>query len=111
MQLDLSSWMLDQARIARDTALEQVEHNAEPEWKDEAWAWLVRYLEQHPTFFPDDVWAAGCPEPREARAFGPLVLKASKQGLIVKTSERRQRTRGNCAEAGVWASKIYKGAR
>jgi len=99
---------LFEAREARDKGMKQVEENASSEWKEMAWEWLVNYLEVNEEFFPDDVWAAGLPVPKELRAFGPLVLRAARAGYIVKSGKLRQRTRGHGTAAAVWASTIYR---
>ncbi len=99
---------LDEAKAARDAALEQVEGNADAAWKEYAWQWLLGYLRSHEEFFPDDVWAAGLAKPVELRAFGPLVLRAARLKLIVKTGRLRARTRGHATAAAVWRSAVYE---
>jgi hypothetical protein len=101
---------LEQARADRDAAMQQVAEHAPVEWKDRAWSWLLGYLRAHAEFFPDDVWAAGCPVPPERRAFGPLVLKASRAGLIVRTGRTRPRTLGHATSGDVWRSTVYQEA-
>lgn len=97
------------ARTERDIALVRVEQAAPDEWKERAWSWLCSYLETHPSFFPDDAWAEGLEPPPELRAFGPIVQRAAREGLIVKTGEFRQRTRGHATAAAVWRSTIFAG--
>jgi hypothetical protein len=97
------------ARVARDEAMERVETNAGDEWRTEAWAWLHGYLETHGELFPDTDLRDG-PEPRERRAWGVLVRRALKEGLIVGTGEFRARTRGHCTPGPVYRSLIYREA-
>ncbi len=101
---------IGQARAERDEALAAVEDAADDGWKSRAWAWLLEYLKRNELFFPDDCWAAGLEPPKERRVLGALVLRASKEGLIVKTDVRRQRTLGHAAEAVVWRSTLWQGA-
>lgn len=96
------------ARLARDEAMVRVETNAGDEWRTEAWAWLRGYLETHASFFADDVWDAGCPVPHDRRAFGPLVQRAKREGLIVATGEWRPRSRGHASVAMVYRSVVYR---
>lgn len=105
--------MTDEATLfdalrARDEAMAAVEENADDQWKREAWEWLVGYLRTHDEFFPDDAWSEGLAPPRERRAFGPLVQRAARQGLIVKSGRLRQRVRGHGTPAEVWTSTIYE---
>lgn len=99
---------IETARTERDIALIRVAQAAPDEWKDHAWSWLVDYLEHHATFFPDDAWEAGLEAPPELRAWGPIVQRAAREGLIVKSGQFRQRTRGHATAAAVWRSMIYR---
>lgn len=99
---------LETARVERDDAMQRVSDHAPVEWKDEAWTWLVRYLRTHAEFFPDDAWNEGLSEPPNARAFGPVVQRAARQGLIVKAGRLRPRTRGHATRAEVWTSTLYR---
>jgi hypothetical protein len=93
---------------ARDEAMAAVEENADEQWRSYAWDWLVDYLRTHDEFFPDSVWGAGLTPPRERRAFGPLVQRAAREGLIRKTGRTRQRVRGHGTPAEIWESTIYE---
>ncbi len=95
------------ARVRRRDGMTRADEHADSQWRADAWAWLGAYLRTHPTFFADDAWPAGCPRPREARAFGPLVLRAAREGLIRKTGTFRARTSGNLTPAPVWESLVY----
>jgi len=102
---------IEQARRERDDALDRVDRGADEEWKDYAWSWAYAYLRSHREWFPDDSWAEGLVEPREARAFGPVVLRLLRAGFMARTGEMRQRTRGHAALGPVWRSTIYTGER
>lgn len=97
-----------QARRARDEALERVEAAAPAQWTERAYAFLVDYLRHHETMFPDDLWEAGLEEPHELRAIGPVLLRARRAGLMVKTGELRQAVRSHLTERPVWRSLIFE---
>jgi len=93
----------------RDTAIAQVEANADDNWLAEAYDELVRYLRSHPEFFVDDWWTeTKIAEPRESRALGPVVMKAARAGLMVKSGSFRKSVRSNMTEKPVWLSQIYR---
>lgn len=95
----------------RDAALAAVEANADDDWLTEAYDQLVAYLQNHPEFFVDDFWSAtGLREPREARALGPVVMRAARAGLMEKTGDFRKSVRSNMTEKPVWRSLIHLGA-
>lgn len=102
----------EQAREQRDEGIRRVEAGAEVEWKDTAWNILIGYLRVHPDFFVDDLWKrTNLPWPQEARAIGPIILRAARSGYIVKTGEYRPSVRSNMSIKPVWKSLIYEGNR
>lgn len=93
----------------RNAALIQVEQGADPDWMATAWDALVHYLETHPEWFADDFWAATTVErPRESRALGPLVLRAAREGLMVKSGRFRKSVASNMTEKPIWESNVYR---
>lgn len=98
---------IEQARRDRDEGLARVEAGADDGWSAYAYAWACAYLRTHDEWFPDDSWSLGLAEPREARAFGPVVLRLIRAGYMVKSGEFRERTRGHAALGPVWRSRIY----
>jgi hypothetical protein len=93
----------------RDAALAQVEANADESWLADAYDALVAYLKGHEEFFVDDWWQrTGFREPREARALGPVVMRAARAGLMEKTGNFRKSIRSNMTEKPVWRSLIYR---
>ena len=105
-----ASRSLELAHAERDLAMTRVESAAPVEWRITAWAWLLDYLATHAEFFPDDVWEAGLEVPPERRAFGPLVQRAAREGLIVKAGYMRARTLGHATRAEVWKPTIHQEA-
>lgn len=98
---------IDDARRERDEGLSRVEAAADARWTAYAYAWACSYLRTHREWFPDESWSLGLVEPREARAFGPVVLRLIRNGFISRTGEQRQRTRGHAATGPVWRSTVY----
>lgn len=91
--------------------LEEVDRKAEREgWRERALTWLHGYLLEHAEFFPDDVWAAGMPEPLERRWMGAVVREAARRQWITTTDRVRPRTSGNLTVARVWRSALYRPA-
>ena len=74
-------------------------------WAEDAYAWLRLFLRHHSEFFPDTDLREG-PEPPDRRAWGPLIRRAKKDGLIVPTGEYRPRSRGHCTPGAVYRSLI-----
>jgi hypothetical protein len=94
------------AERQRDEAIAQAEANADVEWRDTALRFLRRYAEAHTTVFVDDLWAAGMPRPREARALGAVMKRAAREGLIENTGSGRPSIASNLAMKPVWRSLV-----
>lgn len=93
----------DTAVRARDEGMRRAEDHADKEWKVLAWDTLVAYFDTHDEFFCDDFWLeTRLPWPREARAIGPLILRAARAGLIEKTGASRPSVRSNLTPKPVW---------
>jgi uracil-DNA glycosylase len=93
----------------RDEALAMVADAADPSWASAAWDALMEYLRTHERFFVDDFWLeTELERPRESRALGPIVLRAARQGFIVKSGEFRKSAASNMTEKPVWNSKLYR---
>lgn len=79
----MTQWGLFDAaagRAARDEAIDRVDANALPEWKDAAIETVYQVALRKWTFATDDIWAAGLEKPREPKAMGPVMLRAVKLG-------------------------------
>lgn len=101
---------LDAAR-RRDAALVQVAGGADPDWMAKAWDALVEYLKTHQEWFADDFWAnTPLERPRESRALGPIVLRAAREGLMVKSGRFRKSSASNMTEKPIWVSQIHRTA-
>jgi DNA polymerase len=96
------------AENQRDEGMAQVKEAADPTWMQDAWEALIEYLRTHPEFHVDDFWKdTELRMPREARALGPVVMKAARAGLMVKTGEFRESVRSNLSSKPCWRSLIY----
>lgn len=104
------------ARAARDEALEQVEQAADPDWKETAYETVVEVALDLPYFTTDQVMKRLMEAnvmTHDLRALGPVMLRAARDLVIVKSdylprsSVRRSRHAGPCT---VWRSLLYGGA-
>jgi hypothetical protein len=93
-----------EAQAQRELGIARAALGADPEWMEEAWAFLVEYLSTHAELFVDDLWSAGLPHTTEDRALGSLFLRASRQGLMRKTGSYRPSKRSNMTDKPVWES-------
>ena len=105
------------AREARDTAIAQVDQNANEIWKLRADAAIDAAAKRHHELTSDDVWIIldkwGIPRPREARALGPRMIAAAKRGSIEATPYFRAsiRVELHASPRRVYESQIYRGDR
>lgn len=81
------------------------------EWRDKAYAAVMKVAESMPEFSPDDIWDFGLEKPVEARALGGIMRSAKASGIIEKTGRvtpTRQKE-SHAADVTVWKSNIFKG--
>ncbi len=93
----------------RETGLSRVERGADPEWLARAFEFIRTYCQTHHTVFCDDLWAAGLQPPREARALGPVMLRARREGLISHSGQYRPSVQSSMAPKPVWISLVCNG--
>jgi hypothetical protein len=76
---------------AREDGIARADAHADREWKEAAFAAVVCAASAHPTFTADQVWPRIPSEftTHEPAALGPVMLAASRAGLIRKTGEMR----------------------
>lgn len=78
------------ARAARDTGIAQAAEHAdavEDRWTDRAYAFLVQHAKEHTFFTVEQVRmrvAGILPDPPTSRAWGAVVLRAARAGIIAK---------------------------
>lgn len=94
----------------RDEAIQRALDHADQEaekWSDHAYEFLLKYMEEHPTFMTEDVRLASSgiiPEPPSQRAWGGIVRRASQAGLIMSTrTQSVKNPAAHCANAAVWS--------
>jgi hypothetical protein len=112
MQLQLEYM---QAFAARDEGMQRALSHAQREcadWKIIAYAWLIGYARTHKEFISEDVGdahlAAGLSQPPTRRAWGPLYVKAQREGYIVLCGTGRSRMR-HASVCPKWRSLVYVG--
>lgn len=98
---------LEQAFAEADAAILQAAENADQAWADLAFNLLCDWLRTYPTWFCDDFWSV-CPEPREGRALGAVVRRASRAGLMVQSGDYKPSVRSHGTVKPVWRSECYR---
>ena len=93
----------DEQRAEREAAIDQVEANNSGWINDTALPFLRGYLEQHPTLFTEDLWAAGMPAHHEPKALGAAIRVAAQRGWIEKTGQTRISSQ-NANPKPIWRS-------
>ena len=102
----------ESGEVLRDEGMQQAIDHAEqevPNWADLTYQKLNQFVTEYPylEFMTEDFrkWAyhRGLPEPPHSRAFGGIMARAGKRGLIVKVriSQVKNPT-AHCANANVW---------
>lgn len=98
------------ASAARDSALAHVEEAADELWKERAYTAVLSTARRLPEFISDDVWdTGGLDSTREDRALGPILQRAAREGVAVKTDRVRPSVRSHMSGKPVWRSLIYEG--
>lgn len=98
-------------RATAEQAIQQVEENADPDWKTLALEAVRVTCEQRAEFHVDDVWDVGqLPHTREDRALGPVMRQAARLGYCAKTDRVRPSVRSHLSGKPVWRSLLYRSA-
>jgi len=98
---------VSEAQAARSEGIAQVAAGADPNWASDAYDFIAEYAKTHPDVFCDDLWEAGLEMPREPRALGPVMLKASRDGLISPSGNYRPSVHSKMGVKSVWKSNVY----
>ena len=102
---------IKQARKLRDGGVEKAEEHAEREWtdwKEKAYEFLKYFLDNHNgPFMAEEVRSLAAyqdfPLPPSARAWGGIIIRAAKEGLIVRMGiQKVKNKKAHCANAAVW---------
>lgn len=110
MQLEIN---YTAARAKRDEGMTRALEHAErvsPEWKHQAYNFLITYAKTHSEFISEDVGdahdAAGYPQPPTRRAWGSLYTKAAREGYITQCGLGRSRLR-HASVCPRWRSLVF----
>ena len=80
--------MINNGAELRDKGIKKALDNANNthnEWSDKAYNFLLKYIKYQPKFMTEDVRVASekaIPKPPSNRAWGSVILRASRSGLI-----------------------------
>lgn len=101
-------------QLADDGMMRAADHAdaVEEGWSERAYSMLLDYAAEHYEFMGEDVrsWAhsAGLPQPPDGRAWGAVVLRASKAKLIIVDRYRKTRIPpAHATPRAVWRSQIF----
>lgn len=111
-----SSMFGNDGKVLRDAGMKQAIDHAEqevPNWSDLALEKVREFIRYYPhlEFMTEDVreWAhyKGLPQAPSKRSWGGVILKASKQGIIVKVGIGQVKNpKAHCANANIWKRKL-----
>jgi len=96
----------------KEIAMEQVEENANEEFKRVAFKSILQFAVNKPYVTANDVWASldllGITT-HDNRALGPIFKKAAKDGLIEKTNTttKSNRCSRHAGDVRVWRSLVF----
>lgn len=101
------------SRASRDAAMRAVASGAEkktPGWGDVAFSFLSAYASRHELFSAEDATTAakarGIVSPTDARAWGPVYMRAARERLIERSTVTYQRQFGHSSLGLKWRSLI-----
>lgn len=105
------------ARAARDAGIHRATAHADrvnPKWSDDAYAFLERHARTSPLFTTEDVRAASAgevPDPPDSRAWGGVVLRAVRAGLLELDGYMTARDpKVHCNVVKRWRSRLCRSA-
>lgn len=93
----------------RADGMQRAEEGVDEKWYRDALAFIRKYCRTHEEMFCDDLWTAGLEVPREARALGPVIMQAVRDGIIERAGRYRASTGSNMTPKPVWRSLVYEG--
>ena len=109
-QLNLFNMPIITGEILRDKGIEKaVDHANEThiQWSEQAFDFLMKYIKTSTEFMAEDVRQASIgivPHPPSLRAWGGIIVRAAKAGLIKKTGFRNVKNiKAHCTPASIWA--------
>ena len=110
MEPDEATFDLFAAEAARDTAIEQVEVGAGPEWMERALRLVRSVAETREEFTTDRLHALMEPKPKEGRVWGAVMRKVAEYGWAEPTGVYRKSASVVCHARPkmIWRSRIYR---
>jgi hypothetical protein len=101
------------AKDFRDEGIQRAIDNAnrkEPKWADMAYGFLLGFIMKHKEFMTEEIRESAeklIPHPPSKRAWGGVIVRAVKAGLIYRSGYRNTKNiKAHCTPAAVWRSKI-----
>ncbi len=99
---------LDEADAARDLGMARVEKAAGEQWRGAALDVVRQYAKNHTVFLTEDVrefaQKQGMAPPPNEKAWGPVMLAAAREGVIVSCGTGRARSSNNSPKV-LWKSR------
>ena len=99
----------------RDAGMARAAEHAGTPWATLAYGWLQAFAQHHEFFHVDEFWdwslPRGMTEGPSPRAFGAVIQRAAKAGLISKTRVSAPSVRSNLSPKPVWRSDAFHGTR
>ena len=94
---------LTKAREARDDAMTACTDKAGTDWAEHAYRALLDFAANHESFLTEDVRVSctDVPPPHDNRAWGGVVNRAVRHGLIVRVGYAPAKT-GHCRPMPLW---------
>jgi hypothetical protein len=99
----------------RDIGIKQAEDHANQvhdKWSDQAYKFALDYLKFHPAMMGEDIRKVSegfIPHPPSLRAWGSIIVRLRKEGLITQVGFNQVRNpKAHCANAACWKSNLYK---
>lgn len=98
------------ARARRDVGMQRAVDHADrvtDGWREIARAHVEEFARKHSTFLAEDVIAAArdVPEPPTRKAWGAVIQRAAREGIIEKIGFAPAKT-SNCSPKVLWRSRI-----
>ncbi len=104
---------LQESREARNEAMARVERASDPDWAEIMLTAVYEVCKSKSEFSADDVFELSdswnVERPREARAFGPVMMRAKKAGYCSKVNKvvESRRKELHASPLQVWESSIH----
>lgn len=100
----------DEAKQKGEEGLGRAKAKTGREWLDYAYDFSFDYAALHPEFFPEDLWGVGLERPSSPRAYGAVIKKLFKNGVLDEEPiDFRKAKLSNLQFRAVYRSLVYQG--